>query len=313
MEELNLEDIIVTNPYLRTQTDIESLKKSIETVGLINPLTVNKDNELLAGGRRYQALKELGFKNVPVQRVERNELEQELISIDENLVRTPLSKIELEQCLNRGRELYEQLNPTAPKIETKAKDLTPAEKKAEKEEEERDTTSFAAVTSEKTGLSKSVIKNAIKRDASSSPKVKEARSKGDISASQVNEIIKLDQEEQDAILPHVKDKTVKEVRKIVERARAEGIEEAIQASAEEEVLPREFKELMAMVKRCNKQFSKIIIENMDVDHPEMDKITEQVQNLRAHVGDYLELYNGEAAFTPPSSSSSTYEESASMQ
>ena len=38
MEKIALDKIIVNNPYLRINTDIESLVKSIQTVGLINPL-----------------------------------------------------------------------------------------------------------------------------------------------------------------------------------------------------------------------------------------------------------------------------------
>jgi ParB family chromosome partitioning protein len=299
MELLALDKIIVTNPYLRTDTDIDSLIKSIDTVGLINPLTVNDKNELLAGGRRYQALKELGYKEAPIQRVSLSALEQELVSIDENLVRCPLSKLELEECLNRGREIYEKINPSANKIDAKAKLLTAAEKKNEKEAEESDTTSFAAVTSEKIGLSKSVIKNAIRRDAQSSDTVKMARAHGDLSASQVNELIKLDKKEQDALLPYVKEKSVKNVRKIVDQAREVGVTQAIQDSAESQGLPREFMQLENIVKRTNKQLSKIIIENIDVGGEDLLNIISHVETLNKQTSDFLELYSeGSSSFIP---------------
>jgi len=96
--------------------DVDSLMTSIQTVGLIHPLTLNKENKLLAGGRRYTALKKMGAKEVRVEIVDRSPLEQELISIDENLVRTPLSKLEFEKCLNRGREIYEKINPDVKKV-----------------------------------------------------------------------------------------------------------------------------------------------------------------------------------------------------
>ena len=290
MELLALDQIIVTNPYLRTNTDIDSLIKSVDTVGLINPLTINDKNELLAGGRRYQALKELGMTEAPVQRVDRSSLEQELISIDENLVRTPLNKMELEECLNRGREIYEKLNPSANKIDVEAKPITAAEKRVEKEADESDTDSFAAITSEKTGLSKTVIKNAIRRDAQSSESVKKARALGDLSASQVNELIKLDEKAQDALLPYVKEKSVKNVRKIVKQAREVGVNQAIQESVEEQGLPREFTQLEAIVKRTNKQLTKIIVENMDVDGEDLSKIVAHMETLKKQASDFLELY-----------------------
>ncbi|MCO4793139.1 MAG: ParB N-terminal domain-containing protein [Bacteriovoracaceae bacterium] len=309
MQKVALSEIIVTNPYLRTETDIDSLVKSIETVGLINPITINDKNELLAGGRRYQAMKELGWDEAPVQMVERNPLEQELISIDENLVRKPLDKMELEQCLNRGREIYEELNPLANKIEVAVKLLTPEEKKAEKEEEENDTTSFAAITSEKTGLSKSVIKSAIKRDALSSEKIKEARGLGDISASQANEIIKLDKEQQDKILPYVQNRTVKDVRKIVETAKLDGLDQAIEDSMEMTPTPREFVLLKTTTKKMNKLISQIILEDIQFEGKDLNIIIKDMKKLMTEGQDFLNRYD-EDSFVPHSQDTDDgYEES----
>ncbi|MCF6195040.1 MAG: ParB N-terminal domain-containing protein, partial [Kangiellaceae bacterium] len=77
-----LSDITTNSEYLRINTDVETLKKSIEKIGLINPLTTNKDNELLAGARRVQAVSELGWTEAFVHIVDKDILEQELISID---------------------------------------------------------------------------------------------------------------------------------------------------------------------------------------------------------------------------------------
>jgi ParB family chromosome partitioning protein len=303
MDKIALDEIKVLSPYLRTNTDIESLKKSIEAIGLINPLTINEKNELLAGGRRYQALKELGKSEALVRRVNLTTLEQELISVDENLVRTPLNKIEFEKCLNRGREIYEELNPTAIKVKTETKALTPEEKRKEKEEEESDTTSFAAVTAEKTGLSKAVIKKAIQRDELSSSKVKEARGAGEITASQVNEIIQLDKSDQDKLLDHIKDKPVKEVRKIVKTARSTGLDAAIEESENILVIPREFTQLEAACKKANKLLQKVIIENIDIEASEIKTLIKQVENMQKQSKDFLELFSNDFDYIPPSAES----------
>ena len=107
MEMISLENIKVQNPYLRLDTDIEKLAESIKTVGLIHPLVVNKQDELIAGGRRYSALKHLGVTEVPVHRLDKDPREQELIAIDENLVRLDLTKVEMEHALRRAKDLYE--------------------------------------------------------------------------------------------------------------------------------------------------------------------------------------------------------------
>ena len=135
MPKMKLSDIKTSSPYLRLDSTVDMLAKSIEQVGLIHPLSVNEKNELLAGGRRYCAVKNLGWDEVEVTVVDKSELEQELISIDENLVRKSLSKLQFEKCLNRGRTIYEELNPTVPKVSMDTKKLTTAEKAEKKEEE----------------------------------------------------------------------------------------------------------------------------------------------------------------------------------
>jgi len=79
---------------LITQEAIEELKKSISAVGLINPLTVTKQGEffqIVAGHRRWMAVKELGFEQVQVRYVDKNLLE---ISLLENLQREDLLPME---------------------------------------------------------------------------------------------------------------------------------------------------------------------------------------------------------------------------
>jgi ParB-like chromosome segregation protein Spo0J len=46
--------------------DISALAASIGRVGLINPITIASDGLLLAGARRLAAVKQLGWRTVPV-------------------------------------------------------------------------------------------------------------------------------------------------------------------------------------------------------------------------------------------------------
>ncbi len=131
METRKLSELKATNPYLRMGTDVTELEKSIGTLGLIAPLVITPDNVILAGARRYQAMMNLGFSETQVLVVEKNELERELISIDENLVRKDLTKIEVESHLRRAKEIYEALNPTeeiVTKTEAEATEAPEADK-----------------------------------------------------------------------------------------------------------------------------------------------------------------------------------------
>ena len=62
MKKLSIKPTPITNIKVGTRFreelgDIESLAQSLESEGLINPITIDKDNNLLAGGRRLAAAK----------------------------------------------------------------------------------------------------------------------------------------------------------------------------------------------------------------------------------------------------------------
>lgn len=286
-----LSDIKLNGEYLRVETDVETLKKSIEKIGLINPVTINQENELLAGARRYQAVQSLGWSEIPVHVINRDSLEQELISIDENLVRAPLDKLELERYLNRGRAIYEELNPSANKVDLLTEDdPSPQAKQKQKEKDDLDKNSFTAITAEKTGLSKSVIKSAIKRDALASDAVKQARSLGELNASQTNEIIKLEKDAQEHVLPLIADKTVKEARKIIKAAKEGGVDAAKEESENLIPLPKEYTQLRSPLKRANKILSRILLEELRYDGPEQKQINKELSELKAKLDHYFEMF-----------------------
>lgn len=219
METRKLSELKATNPYLRLGTDVTDLEKSIGTLGLIAPLVITADNVILAGARRYQALLNLGHTTVPVMVVEKNALEKELISIDENLVRKDLSKLEVETHLRRAREIYQELHPEPEVVKTEAPDGVVVEVFPAQE--------FLTMVSEKTGLSSKQIHEAINRDEMSSSVVKEARKNGELSVSQTNEIVRLSKEDQEEAIEHIKVMPVKDIKKFVKLAKAEGIDRAI--------------------------------------------------------------------------------------
>jgi ParB family chromosome partitioning protein len=287
---LALSEIKRSSQYLRINTDVETLKKSIEKVGLINPLTINSDNELLAGARRYQAIMELGWTEAAVNIVNGDSLQQELVSIDENLVRSPLSKLEFEKCLNRGREIYEELNPSAIKVDLSSEELSPENKQKQKEKDKLDTDSFAAITAEKTGLSKSVIKSAIKRDELASDAVKTARGSGELNATQTNAIITLDKNIQEDVLPLITDKTVKEARKIIQAAKNGGLEAAVAESENIVPLPKEYTLIKSPLKRINKNLSRILLEELKYDGPEQQQINKEMRELKDNLDNYFRMF-----------------------
>lgn len=260
METRKLSELKATNPYLRMGTDVTELEKSIGTLGLIAPLVISPDNVILAGARRYQAMMNLGFTEAPVMVVDKNELERELVSIDENLVRKDLSKIEIESHLRRAKEIYQALNPVE-EIVTKTEEEASADAPAA-DKEVFPAQNFLEMVSEKTGLSPKQIHEAIQRDEKASPIVKEARINGELSLSQTNEIVKLKKEEQEAAIEHIKELPVREIKKFVKLAKVHGVEEAIEKTPNDPLM-NEFLDINSNLKKLIKKVKQISLEGIE--------------------------------------------------
>ncbi len=290
MEFIDISQIQTDNKYLRLDTNVDMLKKSIETVGIIHPLSLNDQNQLIAGGRRYTALKELGITQVPFIRIDKSEKEQELISIDENLVRRDLNKLEMEEALSRGKELYEEIYPSAKKVEEE--DLTKPEDNEIQTDLPNEQRSFIDITAEKTGLSKKVIKSAIDREEKASDRVKEMRKLGDINATVTNEIIKLPKDTQEHVADLIKGKSAKEVKELVTKVNSEGLQQAVNEFVNAPNLPKEYKSLKTLLQRTNKVLAKILIEEMTSEHDDIHYILDQISTLRLSLDQLLVLASG---------------------
>lgn len=253
METRKLSELKATNPYLRLGTDVSDLEKSIETLGLIAPLVIDNEDVILAGARRYQALLNLGHTEASVIVVNKNALERELISIDENLVRKDLSKMEVETHLRRAKAIYQELHPEPEAKEPEVVEGVVVEVLPAQE--------FLTMVSEKTGLSPKQIHEAINRDEMASGVVKEARKNGELSVSQTNEIVRLSKEDQEEAIEHIKVMPVKDIKKFVKLAKAEGIDRAI---AKTPVDPRqkEFQDFDGLLKKVIKKLKQFEIEGI---------------------------------------------------
>lgn len=94
MEKIKLSEIKEAH-LKRDPGDLKKLKASIGTIGLINPLTLNQNKKLLAGRRRFQAVKELDWKEVDCRILSSDKpLFDFEVAIAENLHSKPLTDIE---------------------------------------------------------------------------------------------------------------------------------------------------------------------------------------------------------------------------
>lgn len=70
MSSIPISEIIVGDWSREEIGDIGSLVRSIEKVGLMHPVVVTPDKKLIAGRRRLEAVKRLGWTDVPVRIME---------------------------------------------------------------------------------------------------------------------------------------------------------------------------------------------------------------------------------------------------
>lgn len=90
---------------------VAEIAESIKTVGLLNPITITRNNVLVAGAHRLEACKLLGWDEIDATTIEAAGLIAELAEIDENLMRHDLTELERSLQVARRKRIYEELYP----------------------------------------------------------------------------------------------------------------------------------------------------------------------------------------------------------
>ena len=109
VEKVPLEQIKV-RIRLRTpkESKVADIAESIKTIGLLNPITIDQDNYIVAGYHRYCAHQLLKAEYIDAIRKDFSKVYSELGEIDENLKRSELNHIEISEHLQRREILLEQ-------------------------------------------------------------------------------------------------------------------------------------------------------------------------------------------------------------
>lgn len=102
---------INNNRRIVDEKKVFELSESIKELGLLNPITVNSDNTLIAGMHRLEACKLLGYKEIKANVLSLDNLLAELAEIDENLIRNELHWLDADKQLARRKVIYEEIHP----------------------------------------------------------------------------------------------------------------------------------------------------------------------------------------------------------
>jgi ParB family chromosome partitioning protein len=104
--QIPVKDIIVKKRVRKEMGDIEALAESFKKFGQISPIVINKKKVLVAGGRRLEAAKYLGWKTINAVMVDINgnlgALEYE---VEENLQRRDFNPEELAEAARKINRL----------------------------------------------------------------------------------------------------------------------------------------------------------------------------------------------------------------
>lgn len=105
--EVDIARIKIDDRVRKSITGLDELSKSMERVGLLNPVTLDNHFNLVAGERRIRAAMKLGWKTIQARCIDG--LDDAVMALiaerDENTCREPLAKTEMVALAKRLREL----------------------------------------------------------------------------------------------------------------------------------------------------------------------------------------------------------------
>jgi len=106
---INISDVKVKKRFRTDLGDLDSLKDSMNRIGLLQPIGITKDNILVFGHRRLEAAKSLEWKEIPYVLVEADESKQRLAELEENLKRRDMTWQEEVKAKSELHKLFRKL------------------------------------------------------------------------------------------------------------------------------------------------------------------------------------------------------------
>ena len=177
---------------------------------MMNPITVDADYTLVAGLHRLEAAKLLGWTEVECTVCELDSLHAELAEIDENVIRTGLSDLELSELLARRKKIYETLHPAtiARNLPGHASNYVSSSDKLTGEEKP-----FSQDTAEKMGVSPRTVERHVQIGENLTQEAKEILRGTDrkVTKQNLTKLSRLEPEQQRSAAKQLTEGTIKSV------------------------------------------------------------------------------------------------------
>lgn len=96
IKDIEISSIKVKKRIREKNVSIQPLVESIQKYGLLEPIVIDQNNRLIAGFRRLEACKQLGYKTILANVVDVDDVEKFLLlELEENICRFQFSEEEL--------------------------------------------------------------------------------------------------------------------------------------------------------------------------------------------------------------------------
>lgn len=100
--QVEIDSIRVRKRVRKEKQDIEQLAYSMSRFGLLHPVAITRHNTLIAGYRRLEAARFLGWSTIEATIISHDSPADRLeLELDENLQRVPLKHEELESAIEK--------------------------------------------------------------------------------------------------------------------------------------------------------------------------------------------------------------------
>ena len=104
-----IQDVVVKKRIRKDMGSLDALAESLKRYGQISPIVIGKKNVLIAGGRRLEAAKLLGWQYInAVIYEDSGELEQLELEVEENIQRMDFST---EEAAAAASQIYRLKHP----------------------------------------------------------------------------------------------------------------------------------------------------------------------------------------------------------
>ncbi len=156
---LTIAEVRVPDARLRALGDVEALRESIASAGLLQPIVVDRAHTLVCGLHRLEACRQLGWSEIPAVVEALEGPRARLAEVDENLCRRELTVLERAEHIALRRALWHEMEAARTADEAPADE---GKKRKKAKPAEPPLAAFVDDTAKRTGRAKAAVREELR-------------------------------------------------------------------------------------------------------------------------------------------------------